>query len=90
VDGTGEVYELFNRAPANVILIRVSDSDNTKIDDALSDKFQIAVSDNTIFCNVDFRIVNTVGKDVTSQNGYLTVGIYIVKTQYGSKKIIVK
>jgi len=90
VDGTGDTYEYFNRVPANTTIILVKDISNVDVNEIVSDKFQIAVSDNTIFCNVNFRIVNTVGKDVTSQNGYLTAGIYIVKTQYGSKKIVVK
>jgi len=90
VDGIDDTYEFLNKVPANTIVKLVKDKADVGVNQVLSESFEILVSNNTIFCKIDFRIVNTVGKDVTSQNGYLTAGIYIVKTQYGSKKIIVK
>ena len=50
----------------------------------------ISVSDGTISCDADFSIYNTVGQDVTSLNGGLQSGIYVVTIGDDKVKVMVK
>ena len=50
----------------------------------------ISVSDGTISCDADFSIYNTVGQDVTSLNGSLQSGIYVVTIGEDKVKVMVK
>ncbi|MBR2368816.1 MAG: leucine-rich repeat domain-containing protein [Paludibacteraceae bacterium] len=50
----------------------------------------ISVSDGTISCDADFSIYNTVGQNVTSLNGSLQSGIYVVTIGEDKVKVMVK
>ena len=50
----------------------------------------IKVSEGTISCDADFSIYNTVGQDVTSLNGSLQSGIYVVAIGEDKVKVMVK
>ena len=50
----------------------------------------ISVFDGTISCDADFSIYNTVGQDVTSLNGSLQSGIYVVTIGEDKVKVMVK
>ena len=50
----------------------------------------IKVSEGTISANADFSIYNTVGQDVTSLNGSLQSGIYVVTIGEDKVKVMVK
>lgn len=50
----------------------------------------IKVSEGTISCDADFSIYNTVGQDVTSLNGSLQSGIYVVTIGEDILKVMVK
>ncbi|MBR3871441.1 MAG: leucine-rich repeat domain-containing protein [Paludibacteraceae bacterium] len=50
----------------------------------------IKVSDGTISCDADYHIYNTIGQDVTSLNGSLQSGIYVVTIGEDKVKVMVK
>ena len=50
----------------------------------------ISVSDGTISCDADFSIYNTTGQNVTSLNGSLQSGIYVVTIGEDKVKVMVK
>ena len=50
----------------------------------------ISVSDGTISCDADYHIYNTIGQDVTSLNGSLQSGIYVVTIGEDKVKVMVK
>ena len=50
----------------------------------------ISVKDNTIICNVPFQIIDIEGQNVTNLNGNLLSGTYIVVTEQGNQKVVVK
>lgn len=53
--------------------------------------FEAYSNNKTIYCNcTDFQIFNIKNQNVTSQNGSLASGVYIVQTKAGSKKVVVK
>ena len=56
----------------------------------IKQEVSISVKDNTIICNVPFQIIAIGGQNVTSQNGALLSGTYIVVTEQENKKVIVK
>lgn len=56
----------------------------------IKQEVSISVKDNTIICNVPFQIIAIGGQNVTSQNGALLSGTYIVVTEQGNQKVIVK
>ena len=56
----------------------------------IKQEVSISVKDNTIICNVPFQIIAIGGQNVTSQNGALLSGTYIVVSEQGNKKVIVK
>ena len=64
-------------------------SEETAILETFSDAY-ITVTDGTISVDTDFTIYNTIGKDVTAQNGSLTPGVYIVNIGDDIAKVMVK
>ena len=50
----------------------------------------ISIKDNTIICNVPFQIIDIEGQNVTNLNGNLLSGTYIVVTEQGNQKVVVK
>ncbi len=64
-------------------------SEVTAILETLADA-NITVSGGTISADTDFTIYNTIGKDVTAQNGSLTPGVYVVKVGDDIAKVMVK
>ena len=56
----------------------------------IKQEVSISVKDNTIFCNVPFQIIEIGGQNVTNQNGALLSGSYIVVTEQGNQKVVVK
>ncbi len=61
----------------------------TSITETLADA-NITVSGGTISADTDFTIYNTIGRDVTAQNGSLTPGVYVVKVGDDIAKVMVK
>ena len=64
-------------------------SEVTAILETLADA-NITVSGGTISADTDFTIYNTIGKDVTAQNGSLTPGVYVVKVADDIAKVMVQ
>ena len=64
-------------------------SEVTAILETLADA-NITVSGGTISADTDFTIYNTIGQNVTAQNGSLTPGVYVVKVGYDIAKVMVK
>ena len=60
----------------------------TSINDALFDASVIAVSGTVFVSEDEFLIFNLTGIEVTSQNGNLPNGVYIVRLSNGAAKII--
>ena len=50
----------------------------------------ITVSGGTISADTDFTIYNTIGQNVTAQNGCLTPGVYVVKVADDIAKVMVQ
>ena len=51
---------------------------------------EITINGQTIVSNQDIKIYDLLGQDISSQNGSLTTGIYIVKSDNWTIKIMVK
>ena len=65
-------------------------SEETAILETLADA-NITISDGLITCpDTDFTIYNTIGQNVTAQNGSLTPGVYVVKVADDIAKVMVK
>lgn len=55
------------------------------------DNIEVSVSNHTIICSAEnFQLFNLLGQNVTTQNGNLTTGVYVVETKQGSQKVFVK
>lgn len=86
-----EVFGKFNE----IMCLPVED-DNESDDDkdaaiieTLSD-VNITVTEGTISADTDFTIYNTLGQEVTAQNGSLTPGVYVVKVGDDIAKVMVQ
>ena len=64
--------------------------EETSVDEILSNA-NITISEGTISClDTDFTIYNTIGQNVTVQNGCLTPGVYVVKVADDIAKVMVQ
>lgn len=64
---------------------------NTAVDDIDADGIVAVATDGRISVNRDdFRIYDVLGRDVTSSNGSLTSGVYIVKCDGQTQKVVVR
>lgn len=75
--------------PATISIPKVEESSNVN---ALSKSQILAIAiDRTIYCNcTEFQIFNINNQNVTSQNGFLTRGVYFVRTKNETQKVLVK
>lgn len=65
--------------------------DITSVEDVDADDIVVTVSDSRISVNRDeFQILDVLGRDVTSANGSLTTGVYVVKVNGQTFKAVVK
>ena len=66
------------------------DTEETAIIENLADA-NITISEGVISCpDSDFTIYNTIGQNVTSQNGSLTPGVYVVQVDNDFVKVMMK
>lgn len=64
---------------------------NTAVDDIDSDDVVVVVADGRISVDRDdFRIYDVLGRDVTSSNGSLASGVYVVKCEGQTQKVVVR
>lgn len=64
---------------------------NSAVDDIDADDFVVVVADGRISVDRDdFRIYDVLGRDVTSSNGSLTSGVYVVKCEGQTQKVVVR
>ena len=64
---------------------------NSAVDDVDADGIVAVATDGRISVNRDdFRIYDALGRDVTSSNGSLTSGVYIVKCEGQTQKVVVR
>lgn len=64
---------------------------NTAVDDIDADEIVVVVADGRISVDRDdFRIYDVLGRDVTSSNGSLTSGVYVVKCEGQTQKVVVR
>lgn len=64
---------------------------NSAVDDVDADEIVVVVADGRISVDrYDFRIYDVLGRDVTSSNGSLTSGVYVVKCDGQSLKAVVR
>lgn len=64
---------------------------NTAVDDVDADEIVVVVADGRITVDRDdFRIYDVLGRDVTSSNGSLTSGVYVVKCEGQTQKVVVR
>lgn len=64
---------------------------NSAVDDVDADEIVVVVADGRISVDRDdFRIYDVLGRDVTSSNGSLTSGVYVVKCEGQTKKVVVR
>ena len=65
--------------------------ENVSVDDVDADDVVVVMVDGRISVNRDeYKIFDSFGRDVTSSNGYLTSGVYIVKIEGKAYKAVVK
>lgn len=90
VDIAGNEYEIFNGNFTTNENEPIVPDVPTKITETLID-VQISVSDRLIkSSHADMEIYNLLGENVTAQNGSLLPGIYIVKVNERSVKVVVR
>lgn len=64
---------------------------NSAVDDVDADEIVVVAADGSISVDRDdFRIYDVLGCDVTSSNGSLTSGVYIVKCEGQTQKVVVR
>ena len=64
---------------------------NSAVDDVDADEIVVVVADGRISVDRDnFRIYDVLGRDVTSSNGSLTSGVYVVKCEGQTQKVVVR
>lgn len=64
---------------------------NSAVDDIDADDFVVVVADGRISVDRDdFRIYDVLGRDVTSSNGSLTSGVYVVKCGGQTQKAVMR
>ena len=64
---------------------------NTAVDDVDADEIVVVVADGRISVDRDdFRIYDVLGRDVTSSNGSLASGVYVVKCEGQTQKAVVR
>lgn len=64
---------------------------NSAVDDVDADEIVVVVADGSISVDRDdFRIYDVLGRDVTSSNGSLTSGVYVVKCEGQTQKVVVR
>ena len=64
---------------------------NSAVDDVDADEIVVVAADGSISVDRDdFRIYDVLGCDVTSSNGSLTSGVYIVKCDGQTQKVVVR
>ena len=64
---------------------------NTAVDDIDADEIVVVVADDRISVDRDdFRIYDVLGRDVTTSNGSLASGVYVVKCEGQTQKVVVR
>jgi len=64
---------------------------NTAVDDIDADEIVVVVADGRISVDRDdFRIYDVLGRDVTTSNGSLASGVYVVKCEGQTQKVVVR
>ena len=64
---------------------------NTAVDDIDADDVVVVAADGRISVDRDdFRIYDVLGRDVTSSNGSLASGVYVVKCEGQTQKVVVR
>jgi hypothetical protein len=93
LDANEEVLEYYAGAFITNSNAEEGDTDDdvtTSIEEALSD-IAISASNGLITCSdSDFTIYNTIGQNVTAQNGSLTPGVYVVQVADDFVKVMMK
>ena len=65
--------------------------ENVSVDDVDADDVVVVAADGRISVNRDeYKIFDSLGRDVTSSNGVLTSGVYVVKVEGKAYKAVVK
>lgn len=64
---------------------------NSAVDDVDADEIVVVVADGRISVDRDdFRIYDVLGRDVTTSNGSLASGVYVVKCEGQTQKVVVR
>lgn len=64
---------------------------NSAVDDVNADEIVVVVADGRISVDRDdFRIYDVLGRDVTTSNGSLASGVYVVKCEGQTQKVVVR